>query len=300
VAEFSRALERGADADATASAPRPSRAPQDAPTMSRTALNPVLGHGRGQPDGAAAHPTAKDFTAAATAVRPPPPEAARRKLPRFDRRAVAIALALSALAGGAVILTSGTVQWAAPPAVPPRALAPQAAAQVERVAVAPVPAPPEPAASAVPPPPAAVATVEPRTLAIVPLGSDGHFKPGERIGLQVIASQDAHVYCYLQDEAQRIVRFYPNRFRKSALVTAAAPLDIPGPMGFEILANTRNVPETIACFASAVDLMDRLPPEVVGTDFARLPVTSLDEVRSAFARVGADNLAEARFQVQFK
>ena len=47
----------------------------------------------------------------------------------------------------------------------------------------------------------------PRTLAIVPLGSDGHFKPGERVRLQVIASHDAHVYCYLQDETQRIVRF---------------------------------------------------------------------------------------------
>jgi hypothetical protein len=137
-------------------------------------------------------------------------------------------------------------------------------------------------------------------LSIVPLGSDGHFQPGERIRLQVIASRDAHVYCYLQDETQRIVRFYPNRFHKSAVVTAAAPLEIPGAMGFEILANTRDVTETIACFASARDLMDQLPAEVLGTDFATLPVTSLDEVRSAFARVGADKPAEASFLVQFK
>jgi hypothetical protein len=46
--------------------------------------------------------------------------------------------------------------------------------------------------------------------------------------------------------------------------------------------------------------MDQLPSEVLGTDFARLPVTSLDQVRSAFARVGADKLAEASFLVQFK
>ncbi|CAM3801445.1 protein kinase [Polaromonas hydrogenivorans] len=303
VGEFSRALDASAsasaEADATAAMPRPSRAP----TMSRTALNPALGHGQGQPQGAAERPTAKDFAAAATAVRPLPAAAARRKLPQLNRRAAMIALALCALVAGAVILMPRTLPRAALPALPPQPVAPQAAAPVERVAVAPVAATPEPAASAVvqpTQPPAQDETVVPRTLAIVPLGSDGHFKPGERIRLQVIASHDAHVYCYLQDETKRIMRFYPNRFRKSALVMAAAPLEIPGPMRFEILANTRNVTETIACFASERDLMDQLPSEVVGTDFARLPVTSLDQVRSAFARGGADKLAEASFLVQFK
>jgi hypothetical protein len=71
-------------------------------------------------------------------------------------------------------------------------------------------------------------------------------------------------------------------------------------MRFEILANTRYVTETISCFASERDLMDQLPPEVVGTDFARLPLTSLDQLRSAFARVDADKPAEASFLVQFK
>ncbi len=37
------------------------------------------------------------------------------------------------------------------------------------------------------------------------------FLPGERIRLVVTPGQDAHVYCYLQDETRRIQRFYPNR-----------------------------------------------------------------------------------------
>ncbi|NPC56490.1 serine/threonine-protein kinase [Caenimonas soli] len=274
VGDFARALDASSsETDATAAMPRPSRAPLGAPTMSRTAVNPAL---------------------AATAVRPVPAAAARRMLPRLHRRAAVIALALSTLASGALILMPRTVQLAAPPVAPPQPAAPQqlatqAAAPLEPVALVQLTQPPAQAETAVP-----------RTLAIVPLGSDGHFKPGERIRLQVIASHDAHVYCYLQDETQRIVRFYPNRFRKSALVTAAAPLEIPGPMRFEILANTRNVTETIACFASERDLMDQLPPEVVGTDFARLPLTSLDQLRSAFSRVDADKPAEASFLVQFK
>jgi serine/threonine-protein kinase len=324
VAEFSRALDASVDADATVVTPRPSRASQGAPTRSRTAVNPVLGQRQGQPEGAAARPAAKDSAAAATAVRPPPAAAAQRKLPRLSRRVAAIALALPALAAGAVVLTmSGTVQraaalapqlgalkpqlvarmWdtlqrAATLAVLPQPVALKPAAPVERVAVAPVAAAPAILQPASPAPRAA--TVEPSTLTIVPLGSDGHFKPGERVQLKVIASHDAHVYCYQQDETRRIVRFYPNRFRKSALVTSAEPLEIPGPMGFEILANTRNVTETIACFASARDVLDQLPSEVVGTDFAKLPVSSLDEVRSAFARVGAGKLAQASFLVQFK
>ena len=90
VGEFSHALDASADADATTAAmPRPSGAPQGAPTMSRTAVNPALGHGQGQPQGAAARPTGKDFADAATAVRPQPAAAARRKLPRLNRGAAA-------------------------------------------------------------------------------------------------------------------------------------------------------------------------------------------------------------------
>jgi tRNA A-37 threonylcarbamoyl transferase component Bud32 len=263
VSDFARALDASSsETDATAVMPRPPRAAQGAPTMSRTAVNPAL---------------------AATAVRPVPAAAARRMLPRLHRRAAVIALALSTLASGALILMPRTVQLAAPPIAPPAAAPLQPVALVQPTQ-----------------PPAQAETAVPRTLAIVPVGSDGHFKPGERIRLQVIASHDAHVYCYLQDETQRIVRFYPNRFRKSALVTATAPLEIPGPMRFEILANTRNVTETIVCFASERDLMNQLPPEVVGTDFSRLPLTSLERLRSAFARMGAQMPAEASFLVQFK
>lgn len=159
------------------------------------------------------------------------------------------------------------------------------------------------------PPPAAFAPPSPsRSLAIVRLAADGsaapstahRFQPGERIRLRVAPSHDAHVYCYMQDEARRIVRFYPNRFSKSALVTAAAPLEIPGPMGFEIVANARNVTETIACFASERDVLGELPASVVGTDFEKLPATSLDQVRSAFARKGSDTPAEASFKIQFR
>jgi hypothetical protein len=179
---------------------------------------------------------------------------------------------------------------------------PRTAAETSAVAAL---APP----AAVEPPSPVGAGIAPRSLAIVRLDAQGRaepgggyrFKAGERIRLRVTPSQDAHVYCYMQDEARRVMRFYPNRFSPNARITAAAPLEIPGPMRFEIVANARQVPETIACFASERDVLADLPKAVVGTDFEKLPAASLEQVRSAFGRLpSAEPAAEARFEVQFK
>ncbi|MFN0304094.1 MAG: serine/threonine-protein kinase [Burkholderiales bacterium] len=142
------------------------------------------------------------------------------------------------------------------------------------------------------------------TLAITRLpsaiGPTQLFRPGERIELHIKPSHDAHVYCYLQDEARRIVRFYPNRFAKSALVNTVAPLEIPGTMGFELVANIWGVKETVACYASDRDVMAELPQSIAGTDFENLPVTSLEQVTSAFARVTGNQIAQASFEVRFE
>jgi hypothetical protein len=131
-------------------------------------------------------------------------------------------------------------------------------------------------------------------------GATHTFRPGERIELHIKPSRDAHVYCYLQDEARRIVRFYPNRFTPSALVKTVAPLQVPGTMGFELVANIWGVKETVACFATERDVMAELPQAVAGIDFENLPVTSLDQVTSVFAKVAGNQLGHAHFAVQFE
>jgi serine/threonine protein kinase len=291
VGAFSRALDACLAEIATASPPFPHQ--PDAQTSSRTVVNPAL--------------------ADAAPLRP---AAASRTLPKSARRARGVMLALPALLAGAVLLAWPRVaQREAPASAPLRPAAvsqtrQQVSPTVERAA-----APQVPAVSVPQPAPAGVAqplvdTVIPRTLTISRLPSDdaapagseaGHrFRPGERVKLRVTPSHDAHVYCYLQDETRHILRFYPNRFSESALVRMAAPLEIPGRMRFEIVANTRNVTETVACFATERDVTAELPPAVIGTDFTRLRATSLDEVRSAFARIAGDTLTQASLRVQFK
>lgn len=322
VGEFSRALDACLVGPTTT--PRPIPSQPDPKTQPRTALNPALQESR-----TVVNPALQDVhrLAAAGTGREAQrrPTAALQALRGLDRRIVAGVVALLALLAGTVLLWPRLAQRAAPAAVAlaPTAVAPPASQQVtapaveERTAAIQIPAPSvqEPAPAAVPQPtlsPPTAAPAIPRALSIIRLPSDNkadaasgtdathRFKPGERVKLLVTSSYDAHVYCYLQDETRRILRFYPNRFSKSALVRADAPLELPGKMRFEIVANTRNVAETVACFASERDVLAKLPAAVAGTDFASLPATSLDQVRSAFARVAGDTLAEASFRVEFK
>jgi len=311
VREFARAIDacidQGPKAHSSADVCQP-----ETLTDARTVINPVL-------RGLQRLPASNQDEATKGPVK------AARPWPPLNKRVIAATLTLPALVTGAAL--SWPLLWApeAPPAAMPTAAAPgsvpallptlpePSAIDVGTVAVRPdIPAWASPTNPATP----AIATAA-RTLAILRLPAEGRvtagganpavaeadvhrFEPGEQIKLLVTPGNDAHVYCYLQDETRRILRFFPNRFHKSALVKAGSAQAIPGKMRFELVANSLRVTETIACFASARDVMDELPPAVVGTDLTPLPVASLDDVRGAFARLAGDTLAEARMPVQFK
>ena len=121
------------------------------------------------------------------------------------------------------------------------------------------------------------------------------FKRGETLQLWVRPTRDANVYCFLQDEDRRIMRFFPNRFQSASRVDAGG-VKLPGAMRFEIRLNTRGVKETVSCFATDRDVLPELPAAVTGPDFTPLRVTSLDVVREAFARVSAGALAQDTLQ----
>jgi len=288
---------------------------REAQTSSKTVVNPALQHeDRLASDDAGLAGQRQDVRHRRAAV--------LRTLRRLDRRTVAVALPLFALLSGTVVVWPRLAHREAPAAASSRAVVvspagPQASLPAEeRTAIARSPAVPvqppapadalQPALASVP-----VEPVMPTALSIHRIPSNDkagaaagrsdairRFKPGEPVRLWVTTSHDVHVYCYLQDETRRILRFYPNRFNKSALVRAYEPLEIPGKMRFEIVANTRNVAETIACFASERDVMAELPAAVIGTDMTRLPATSLEQVGSAFAKVGGETLAEANFRIE--
>ncbi|VTU24268.1 hypothetical protein H6CHR_02159 [Variovorax sp. PBL-H6] len=140
----------------------------------------------------------------------------------------------------------------------------------------------------------------PLKLALTAPRQQTRFAKGESISLSLAPSQDAHVYCYLQDEDSKVIRFFPNRFARDSRIAAAQPLTLPGAMRFQLTMNTKGVPETISCFATQRDVMASLPQALVGTDFEPLPGATLESIRGAFLKVGGGTLAQENFRVQVK
>jgi hypothetical protein len=174
------------------------------------------------------------------------------------------------------------------------AAAPAATAQAPAVpsgtAPAPVPkAPPVPApavAQAAAPSPAAAPTTVPLALRVATPNEALRFGRGERIALDLRPSRDAYVYCFHQDEHRQVRRFFPNRFQTDARVNAAAGLQLPGAMRFELRMNAMGAKESVSCFATERDVLPTLPAPLAAADFAPLPV-SLEQLRDAFSRTGA-------------
>ena len=161
------------------------------------------------------------------------------------------------------------------------------------------------------PAPAAAAAGAPQAAAPAPVAAplqlslstptrQTRFSRGEAISHALAPSRDAHVYCYLQDENARIIRFFPNRFAKDSRVAAAQPLTLPGAMRFRLTMNPKGVTETISCFATPHDVLASLPQALVGTDFEPLPGATLELIRAAFDKASGGTLAQENFRVQAK
>ena len=141
---------------------------------------------------------------------------------------------------------------------------------------------------------------EPMKLLLATQNGQTSFASGESISLTVRPNRDAYVYCYLLDEQAKVTRFFPNRFAKDPLITAAQALQLPGKMRFQLAIKSRGAHESIACFATPKDVMAQLSGSVVGIDFEPLPVNSLEQVRAAFVAASGGALAQEILHVQAK
>ncbi len=129
-------------------------------------------------------------------------------------------------------------------------------------------------------------------------GRTGALKPGESFALEVRPSQEAHLYCYYQNDKGEVMRFFPNRFERNSLVTPAKPLHLPGSMPFKLFASKSGKKERVACFASPKNVMKRLPAEARGTDFETLPVASLEKLEGLLHKALGDQFTSAYFEIK--
>lgn len=156
------------------------------------------------------------------------------------------------------------------------------------------------AAPSSPPAPAPAAPAATLKLSLTTPQQQTRFARGESINLALAPSQDAHVYCYLQDENAKVIRFFPNRFSRDSRIAAARPLNLPGAMRFRLTMNPKGVTETIACFATLNEVLASLPQTLVGTDFEPLPGATLEVIRAAFNKASGGTIAQENLRVQPK
>jgi len=162
--------------------------------------------------------------------------------------------------------------------------------------VSPAGAAPVAVAPATPAP--APASAVPLTVRVAAANDARKFARGEAVQLTVKPSRDAHVYCFLQDENQKISRFFPNRFQRESRVNAASGLQLPGSMGFEIRMNSKGTTESVACFATEQDVAAEMPASLMAKDFAPLPVSSFEQMREHFTRASHGRVAFEAFQMK--
>lgn len=105
------------------------------------------------------------------------------------------------------------------------------------------------------------------------------------VSLSIVADQSGYLLCFYEDENNRIMRFFPNRFHASAYVEKNVALDLPGDMPFTVTSSIDAV-ERVACFLTQTDVLSQLPAEIKDTDFTALPY-DMPMITTFFRRITA-------------
>ncbi len=128
--------------------------------------------------------------------------------------------------------------------------------------------------------------------------NDVFLAPGESFNLMVSTQQDAYIYCYFENQKGEISRFFPNRFNIQSLILKSKPLILPGDSKFNMNASNDGISERVACFATAQNIIDRLPSDIVGVDFEALPVSSLEEVKAIYLQINETQITDTFFDIR--
>lgn len=141
----------------------------------------------------------------------------------------------------------------------------------------------------------------PISVSVTSTKGGNQFRKGERLTVKVTPSRDAYVYCFMQDENQKIARFFPNRFTKDALISAKKGVQLPNGKQFNIDVNTKGVPEHIVCFGAGKDVYESVLPAIGGGDIdVPTPVQSLAELKSVFQKAGGPSLGVGNFTINVR
>ncbi|MPN27676.1 hypothetical protein SDC9_175110 [bioreactor metagenome] len=127
------------------------------------------------------------------------------------------------------------------------------------------------------------------------------FEVGEQVFAAATVSRASHVYCFFNDAAGNVMRLTPNNVNPNSLQPANQVLRLPDwlvPNPAFIMDASQPGTERLACYATADDVMDRLPAPLQGTGVVNIPgYRSVDDVENALRHaLGADAFAKSEVQ----
>jgi hypothetical protein len=85
-------------------------------------------------------------------------------------------------------------------------------------------------------------------------GPGQSYRRSEIYSIDVHLDRDAHLYCYLIDEARQVFQFFPAPASPTAMVRGGERIRLPGSMPFRLYASGIGAQETIACYATSREL----------------------------------------------
>ena len=124
--------------------------------------------------------------------------------------------------------------------------------------------------------------------------------PGELYNILVSPEKDAYIYCYYKDQNNSIIRFYPNRFKTDAFMSANSVITLPGDMPFDLNASEMGVTEFITCFAFETNIEQKIPDDIWGVDFEPLNISSLQEIGDILLNSGYTVFSEQTLEVKVR
>jgi len=128
--------------------------------------------------------------------------------------------------------------------------------------------------------------------------NDVFLAPGEKFNIMINSQQDAHIYCYFENQNGEVIRLFPNRFSSESFISKSQSLVLPGNSPFNMNASNDGISERFACFSTEHDVMNYMPEDVVGTDFEPLPVKSLEEVRKTYIEISEFDVSDTFFDIR--
>ena len=124
-------------------------------------------------------------------------------------------------------------------------------------------------------------------------GRNPIYRVGQKMELFIELSKDSYLYCFYRQANGKIMKIFPNRYHKSALIAAMSLKRIPdASMKFVWVIKASLGTELVKCYAFDRDVSKKLPAVIRKIDFESLPYRSLNGITRDLRKIQGAAIAE--------